>query len=117
MPLVGPSSLLLALAASGLNGQSFCFHGYLPVEAAARTARHARASRRGRGADGGTQMFIEAPYRNNQLLAALLETCDPQTRLCLATDLTLPSESHPHSIDRGMARRYRPTSTGVRRSF
>ena len=92
VPLVGPSSLLLALAASGLNGQGFCFHGYLPVQAAARTARLREIEARS-GADGDTQIFIEAPYRNNQMLAALLEACDPQTRLCLATDLTLPNEA------------------------
>jgi len=91
VPLVGPSSLLLALAASGLNGQGFCFHGYLPVQAAARTARLREIEARS-GSDGDTHIFIEAPYRNNQMLAALLEACDPQTRLCLATDLTLPNE-------------------------
>ena len=92
IPLVGPSSLLLALAASGLNGQGFCFHGYLPVQAAARTGRLREIEARS-GVDGGTQIFIEAPYRNNQMLAALLEACHPQTRLCLATDLTLPNEA------------------------
>jgi 16S rRNA (cytidine1402-2'-O)-methyltransferase len=92
VPLVGPSSLLLALAASGLNGQRFCFDGYLPVEAAARAARIRELEVRSRR-DGSAQLFIEAPYRNNQLLAALLETCDPDTRLCLATELTLPAES------------------------
>ncbi len=92
IPLVGPSSLLLALAASGLNGQGFCFHGYLPVEAAARAARLREIEARS-ASDGSAQIFIEAPYRNNQLLAALLETCDPQTRLCLATDLTLSDEA------------------------
>jgi 16S rRNA (cytidine1402-2'-O)-methyltransferase len=91
IPLVGPCSLLLALAASGLNGQSFCFCGYLPVEAAARAARIRELEVRSRR-DRSAQLFIEAPYRNNQLLAALLETCDPDTRLCLATELTLPGE-------------------------
>jgi 16S rRNA (cytidine1402-2'-O)-methyltransferase len=92
IPLVGPSSLLLALAASGLNGQGFCFHGYLPVQAAARAARLSQIEARS-GSDGSAQIFIEAPYRNNQMLTALLETCDPHTRLCLATDLTLPAET------------------------
>lgn len=92
IPLVGPSSLLLALAASGLNGQSFCFCGYLPVEAAARAERIRELEIRSRR-DGSAQLFIEAPYRNNQLFAALLDTCDPDTRLCLATELTLPGES------------------------
>jgi 16S rRNA (cytidine1402-2'-O)-methyltransferase len=92
VPLVGPCSLLLALAASGLNGQSFCVHGYLPVEADARAARIRELQARSRN-DASAQLFIEAPYRNNQLLAALLETCDPDTRLCLATELTLPTAS------------------------
>jgi len=92
IPLVGPSSLVLGLAASGLNGQSFCFCGYLPVESSARAARIRELESRSRR-EGCTQLFIEAPYRNNQLLAALLETCDPGTRLCLATELTLPGES------------------------
>ncbi len=92
VPLVGPCSLLLALAASGLNGQSFCVHGYLPVEPSARAERIRELEARSRH-DGSAQLFIEAPYRNNQLLAALLETCAPDTQLCLATQLTLPAES------------------------
>jgi 16S rRNA (cytidine1402-2'-O)-methyltransferase len=92
VPLVGPCSLLLALAGSGLNGQSFCVHGYLPVEASARAARIRELQARSRN-DGSAQLFIEAPYRNNQLLAAVLETCDPDTRLCLATELTLQRET------------------------
>ena len=91
VPLVGPSSLLLALAASGLNGQRFCFDGYLPIEAVARVARIRELESRSRR-DGSAQLFIEAPYRNNQLLAALLATCALDTRLCLATQLTLPDE-------------------------
>ena len=92
VPLVGPCSLLLALAASGLNGQRFCVHGYLPVETSARAARIRELEARS-GSDGSAQLFIEAPYRNNQLLAALLETCAADTQLCLATELTLPAES------------------------
>jgi 16S rRNA (cytidine1402-2'-O)-methyltransferase len=92
IPLVGPCSLVLALAASGLNGQRFCAHGYLPVEASARAARIRELEARSRS-DGSAQLFIEAPYRNNQLLAALLETCAADTQLCLATELTLPTES------------------------
>ena len=91
VPLVGPSSLLLALAASGLNGQRFCFDGYLPIEAGARVARIRELESRSRR-DGSAQLFIEAPYRNNQLLAALLATCAQDTRLCLAELLTLPGE-------------------------
>ena len=98
VPLVGPCSLLLALAASGLNGQSFCVHGYLPVDASARAARIRELQARSRS-DASAQLFIEAPYRNNQLLAALLETCDADTQLCLATELTLPTESiHTRSV-------------------
>jgi 16S rRNA (cytidine1402-2'-O)-methyltransferase len=91
-PLVGPSSLLLALMASGLNGQRFCFHGYLPVprEQRERVIRELEAESAARGV---TQLFIEAPYRNAQLLSTLLDTLRPQTRLCLATDLTQPAEA------------------------
>jgi 16S rRNA (cytidine1402-2'-O)-methyltransferase len=92
VPLVGPSSLLLALAASGLNGQGFCFHGYLPIESAPRAARIREIEARSRS-DGSAQIFIEAPYRNQQMLAALIEACEPQTRLCLATELTLRDEA------------------------
>jgi 16S rRNA (cytidine1402-2'-O)-methyltransferase len=91
-PLVGPSSLLLALMASGLNGQRFCFHGYLPVprEQRERAIRELESESAARGL---TQLFIEAPYRNAQLLSALLATLRPQTRLCLATELTQPAET------------------------
>jgi 16S rRNA (cytidine1402-2'-O)-methyltransferase len=89
VPLAGPSSILLALMASGMNGQRFAFHGYLPVERAARAraikALEARASEE-------TQIFIETPYRNGALLAALLEHCRGDTLLCIAADLTLPGE-------------------------
>lgn len=91
-PLVGPSAILLALMASGLEGQRFAFHGYLPVEPAQRRAaiiELERDSRRGRR----TQIFIEAPYRNVQLLRATFDACRGDTLLCLATDLTLKTES------------------------
>jgi 16S rRNA (cytidine1402-2'-O)-methyltransferase len=90
-PLVGPSALLLALMASGLNGQQFRFLGYLPVPAPQRDAaiRSLEAQSRHSGA---TQMFIETPYRNARLLDALLATCEPGTRLCIAAGLTLPSQ-------------------------
>lgn len=90
-PLVGPSSILLALMASGLEGQRFAFCGYLPREAAERRARIRALERRSREARE-TQIFIETPYRGDVLLAALLEACGPATRLCLAIDLTLPGE-------------------------
>lgn len=91
-PLVGPSSLLLALMASGLNGQSFAFHGYLPTDAEARTARIRQLEQRSRQ-ERQTQMFIETPYRNEAMLQALAASCAPNTLICVATDLTLDTES------------------------
>lgn len=92
IPLVGPSSILLALMASGLNGQCFAFHGYLPIEETERkraiTALEAESTKRNQ-----TQLFIETPYRNEKLFNTLLATCHPQTRLCVATDITLPGET------------------------
>lgn len=91
IPLVGPSAVLLALMASGLEGQRFAFCGYLPREKQARADRIRALERRSR-AERETQIFIETPYRNEALLAALLECCVPATRLCIAADLTLPTE-------------------------
>lgn len=90
VPLVGPSSILLALMASGLNGQRFAFHGYLPVDNAARTGRLRELERRSRQ-DDATQIFIETPYRNDTMLRAVLDSCAPDTLLCIASDLTQPS--------------------------
>ena len=92
VPLVGPSSILLALAASGLEGQRFAFHGYLPVEAAqlARRLKELEEQSRRRAE---TQIFIETPYRNDRLLRSIIETCRPATRLCVASDLTLATET------------------------
>ena len=92
VPLVGPSAILLALMASGMNGQRFSFHGYLPVEAAARAAKIRELEQRSKREDA-TQIFIETPYRNDQLLEALLEHCTGNTLLCIAADLTQPAES------------------------
>ena len=89
VPLPGPSSILLALMASGMNGQRFTFHGYLPVDRAAR-ARAIKALEAHSGEE--TQIFIETPYRNGALLAALLELCRGDTLLCIAAGLTLPDE-------------------------
>ncbi|HEV7914532.1 MAG TPA: SAM-dependent methyltransferase [Albitalea sp.] len=89
VPLSGPSSLMLALAASGLNGQSFAFVGYLPVDAAERTARIRELEALSRRA-GQTQLMIETPYRNEALLAGLLGALAPQTRLSVSCGLTLP---------------------------
>jgi len=88
LPLSGPSSLLMALGASGLNGQSFAFVGYVPVEAAQRTSRLRELEAWSRKA-GQTQLMIETPYRNPALLAALLATLQPQTRLSVSCGLTL----------------------------
>jgi len=90
-PLVGPSSILLALMASGMNGQGFAFRGYLPVEEGAR--QKALATLEGESArNKQTQIFIETPYRNQKMLAALLAHCRPGTRIGVAVDLTLATE-------------------------
>lgn len=91
-PLVGPSSLLLAVMASGLNGQSFAFNGYLPIDGAQRAKRIKELEERSRQ-DKQTQLFIETPYRNGALLDALTTMCRSDTLISVATDLTLPSES------------------------
>jgi 16S rRNA (cytidine1402-2'-O)-methyltransferase len=91
-PLVGPSSLLLSVMASGLNGQSFAFNGYLPTDAALRAKRIKQLEDRSRQ-EKQTQLFIETPYRNAALLEALVANCRPSTLICVATDLSLPSES------------------------
>jgi 16S rRNA (cytidine1402-2'-O)-methyltransferase len=91
-PLVGPSSILLALMASGMNGQWFQFVGYLPIESGARkTVLKELESESAK--KNCTQIFIETPYRNNQLIKQIVETCKPQTQLCIATDITGPTES------------------------
>ena len=91
VPLVGPSSILLALMASGLNGQCFAFHGYLPIAETERNKTIAmleiESAKRKQ-----TQLFIETPYRNDKMFGALLTQCRPDTMLCVATDITLPSE-------------------------
>lgn len=92
VPLVGPSSILLALSASGLDGQRFSFLGYLPQEPGARRAALARIDR-GIRADGATRIFIEAPYRNSRLLEDCVACLSPDTRLCVAASLTAPDEA------------------------
>lgn len=91
VPLVGPSSILLALMASGLNGQSFAFNGYLPVKPAERKNAVKHFERRA-ATEGQTQIFIETPYRNMKLFEELLESCRPETRLCVAADISSPTE-------------------------
>jgi 16S rRNA (cytidine1402-2'-O)-methyltransferase len=91
VPLVGPSSILLALMASGLNGQSFAFNGYLPIEAGERKKSIKRFEKLSRDYDQ-SQIFIETPYRNDKLLAELIKTLAPHTMVCIACDITLPTE-------------------------
>ena len=91
-PLVGPNSMLLALMASGMNGQHFQFHGYLPIETAERIKRLKELESVSRKEDSA-QIFIETPYRNNALLESILKTCAHSTRLCIAVNLTGRSES------------------------
>lgn len=92
VPLIGPSSLLLALMASGLNGQRFAFQGYLPAKEVERTKmlRDLESESKKRQQ---TQIFIETPYRNRAMFDAILQSCQPTTRLTVATDLTMPGES------------------------
>lgn len=91
VPLVGPSSILLALMASGLNGQSFCFNGYLSVKKPALVQDLKRLENLALKYNQ-TQLFIETPYRNNALVETALQVLSPKTRFCIATDLTTPSE-------------------------
>jgi len=91
IPLTGPSSILLALMSSGLNGQSFCFHGYLPVNREERMQK-LKLLERDAQSKKQTQIFIETPYRNTPLLKDLLETLSPSTKLCIACNLTLTNE-------------------------
>ena len=91
IPLVGPSSILLSLMASGMNGQNFAFIGYIPVKPSERIKAIKEIERKS-GIENQTQIFIEAPYRNNPLLTDLIKSLNEQTRLCVACDLTLETE-------------------------
>ncbi len=91
VPLVGPSSILLSLMASGLNGQQFAFLGYLPVDKLQRNQKLKEIEKRSLS-HKETQLFIETPYRNQAMLEAILQTCLPSTQLCIACDVSLPSE-------------------------
>lgn len=91
VPLVGPSSILLAMMASGMNGQSFTFHGYLPIEKDEKRASFKNLEKTS-FEQNQSQIFIETPYRNNKLLEDLLQTLHPETHLCIATDITLATE-------------------------
>jgi 16S rRNA (cytidine1402-2'-O)-methyltransferase len=90
-PLTGPSSILLALISSGLNGQNFTFNGYLPVKPAERSAKLRELEKK--AGEGFTQIFMETPYRNQKMLESLVTTCHKDTLLCIAADITLPTES------------------------
>ena len=90
-PYTGPSSLLLALMGSGMNGQNFHFHGYLPIDALERKKK-IQALETEIKQTGVTQLFIETPYRNNQLFEAITQNCHPNTKLCVAMELTGPNE-------------------------
>ena len=91
VPLVGPSSILLAVMASGFNGQSFAFHGYLPIDSSERSKRLKQLEQRSMH-ENQTQLFIETPYRNAKLFADILSACTPQTRLCVAAGITTEQE-------------------------
>ena len=92
VPLVGPSSILMSVMGSGFNGQSFAFHGYLPIDAGERGKRIKQLEGR-IYAENQTQLFIETPYRNNKMLEDLVKNCRPQTRLCIASNITCDDES------------------------
>lgn len=92
IPFVGPSSIMLALMASGMNGQNFVFHGYLPVERAERVKK-IKAIEENAKRLKQTQIFIETPYRNNHLIEDILKNCNSTTLFCIAADITLSSES------------------------
>ena len=91
VPLVGPSSIILSVMGSGFNGQSFAFHGYLPIEAADRIKRLKELEGR-IYSENQTQLFIETPYRNNKMMEYIVKTCRPQTKLCIAANITCEGE-------------------------
>jgi 16S rRNA (cytidine1402-2'-O)-methyltransferase len=91
IPLSGPSSIIMALIASGLNGQNFVFNGYLPVNPAERVSKIRELEKNSR--KGFAQIFMETPYRNQRMLESILATCSNETYLCIGTDITLPDEN------------------------
>ena len=91
VPLVGPSSIILSVMGSGFNGQSFAFHGYLPIEPSERVKRLKELEQRIYN-EFQTQLFIETPYRNNKMAEDILKTCRPQTKLCIAANITCEGE-------------------------
>lgn len=91
IPLSGPSSIILALISSGFNGQNFTFNGYLPVKPAERIAKLRELEKRSK--EGYTQIFMETPYRNQKMFESIIASCNQDMNLCIAADITLPSES------------------------
>ena len=91
VPLVGPSSIILSVMASGFNGQSFAFHGYLPIEPDER-AKKLRTLEQRAYSESQTQLFIETPYRNHKMIEDILQNCRPQTKLCIAANITCEGE-------------------------
>lgn len=91
VPLVGPSSIIMSVMGSGFNGQSFAFHGYLPIDPSARAKRIKTLEQRVYNEDQ-TQIFIETPYRNNKMLEDILRTCSPHTKVCVAANITCEDE-------------------------
>lgn len=91
VPLVGPSSIIMSVMGSGFNGQSFAFHGYLPIDPSARVKRIKTLEQRVYNEDQ-TQIFIETPYRNNKMLEDILRTCSPHTKVCVAANITCEDE-------------------------
>jgi len=89
-PLSGPSSIIMALISSGLNGQNFCFNGYLPVKPAERASKLKEIERRAH--EGYAQIFMETPYRNQKMIETIVSVCSNEAMLCIAADITLPSE-------------------------
>jgi 16S rRNA (cytidine1402-2'-O)-methyltransferase len=89
-PLSGPSSIILALISSGLNGQNFTFNGYLPIKPADRSAKVRELEKK--AGEGCAQIFMETPYRNQKLLETITTICHNNTKLCIAVDITLPTE-------------------------
>jgi 16S rRNA (cytidine1402-2'-O)-methyltransferase len=90
IPLSGPSSIIMALISSGMNGQRFTFHGYLPVRADERNSKLKEIQKRAQS--GETQIFMETPYRNQKMFDSILSVCQPDTKVCIAADITLPEE-------------------------
>ena len=91
VPLVGPSSIILSVMASGFNGQSFAFHGYLPIEPDERAKKLKTLEQRAYS-ESQTQLFIETPYRNHKMIEDILQNCRPQTKLCIAANITCEGE-------------------------